>query len=81
MKTTLYLEPVLLKQVKQCALTDGITFTEFTQNALKLALARRDQLKMRKPVKIPTFGGQGLLPGVDISNNAGLLDAMGDEPD
>jgi hypothetical protein len=81
MKTTLYLEPVLLKQVKQCAVSDGITFTEFTQNALRLALAHRDQLKTRRPVRIPTFGGQGLLPGVDISHNAAILDAMGDEPD
>lgn len=79
MKTTLYLEPALLKKAKQRALADGITFTEFTKNALQLALAQRDLLKSRPPVKVPTFGGQGLMPGVDISTNAGMLEAMGDE--
>jgi hypothetical protein len=41
-----------------------------------MALAqRRDKIKS-KPVKLHTFRGSGLQPGVDLNNNAALADLM-----
>ncbi len=30
-----------------------------------------------EPVELPTFGGDGLQPGVDLDDSAALLDVMG----
>jgi hypothetical protein len=35
----------------------------------------------KKEIKIPTFGGGGPLPGVDLTNNAALLEILESERD
>jgi hypothetical protein len=40
------------------------------------SLSRRATGPARTPVPLPTFGGQGLQPGVDLDDTATLLDLM-----
>ena len=39
-------------------------------------LNRLRQLRARKPVRLPTFKGRGLQPGVDLDDASALLDLM-----
>ena len=39
-------------------------------------MALSDQLESRQPVRLPTFKGRGLQPGVDLHDSAALLALM-----
>lgn len=58
------------------ALKTGRTLTAVIEDALKEALARHKAYKSKKPVKLKTFKGTGLKPGVDLDNSAELLEIM-----
>lgn len=40
------------------------------------SLVRRPASRKLKPVRLPTFSGKGLQPGVDLDDAASLLDLM-----
>lgn len=82
MRTTIRLNDHLLQQAKQVAADTGRTLTSVIEDALREAFARREPSQSRARVKLPTFDGGGLMPGVDLDNSAGLLDIMeeGDAP-
>lgn len=54
--------------------------TAVLEEALREMLARKKQPRDRPRLPLPTVEGWGLRPGVDLNNNAALLDLM-DEPD
>lgn len=76
MRTTVRLEDGLLREVKHLAAAEGTTFTAVLDQALREMLARRRQAGGRPPVELPTFGGRGLQPGVDLDDSAALLELM-----
>jgi hypothetical protein len=76
MRTTIRLDEKLLAEAKKVAVDTGRTFTEVVEDALRMALAQRREKKRAKPVKLHTFQGEGLQPGVDLNNNAALADLM-----
>lgn len=77
MRTTLRLSDPLFAQVRQLAADTSRSLTAIIEEALREKLARlRSAGKKRKKIKLSTFKGTGLMPGVDISNNAQLLDIM-----
>lgn len=76
MRTTLQLDDALMQDAKRSALESGRTLTAVIEDALRQALSRREKSKRRRPVKFTTFRGNGLLPGVDLDDSAGLLDRM-----
>jgi len=76
MRTTIYIEDRLLKKVKADAVREGMTLTAYTEAALKNALARKKSAKSKIRVKLPVFNGDGLKPGIDISDTDALLDIM-----
>lgn len=76
MRTTINLPDDLILQAKKAALERGTTLTEIIANALREALSRRPRTAPRKKLKIITYGKGGVLPGVDLSNTAALLDIM-----
>ena len=76
MKTTIRLDDQLLAEVKQIADQSSRTMTSVIEDALREMVARRRQKAQRSPVRLPTFGGKGLLPGVDLDDSPGLLDLM-----
>ena len=76
MRTTVRLDEELMRDAKRAAAESGKTLTALIEDALREVLARRKAPRSRKPVEIPTFGGDGLQPGVDISSYAALVDLM-----
>jgi hypothetical protein len=78
MRTTIRLDDDLLRETKRVAHDTGRTLTAVIEEALRESLARRRVEPKRAPARLPTFKGDGLLPGVDLDSNAGLLDRMED---
>lgn len=76
MRTTIRLDDDLLHDAKQAAAASGRTLTGLIEDALREALAKRHTPRAGAPVDLPTFGGGGLQPGVDLDDNAALLDLM-----
>lgn len=81
-RTTVRLDPHLLARAKKVAAESGKTLTAVIEDALRESFNRRNELKQKREVKIPTFqGGKGLRPGVSLDDSAALLDLMENERD
>jgi len=76
MRTTVRLPDDLMKAVKRRAVDSGRTLTGFIEDALRAALAPESKRAPRSPVRLPTYGSGGVLPGVDLDDAASLLDLM-----
>ena len=76
MRTTIRIDEQLLKEAKLRAAHRGITLTKVIEEALRESLAPRHDNQKRQAIRLPTFGGKGLLPGVDLDDSAALLDLM-----
>ena len=75
MRTTVRLDETLLSEAKQLAARSGRTLTAILEEALRRLLAERTP-EQKAPVKLTTFKGTGLRPGVDLDDSASLLDLM-----
>ena len=83
MQITVELSPYLLEEAKQVAAESGRTLDAVISDALCVELNRLRAWKQAPPPKVnlPTFGGGGVLPGVDLSSNAALLELMESDRD
>ena len=79
MRTTIRLDEQLLARAKKAAVESGTTLTAIIEEALREKLARRQQRDSRRRVRLKTFKGTGLRPGVDLDDTAALLDLMDGE--
>jgi hypothetical protein len=77
MRTTIRLDESLLQEAKRHAMETGTTLTAVLEHALRESLARRTLRAKARPVRLKTFKGGGVRPGVDLDDNASLLDLMG----
>jgi hypothetical protein len=75
-RTTIRLNEQLLDQAKRAGLDSGRTLTQVIEDSLRESLSRRRPSTSGRKVVLPTFGGDGVQPGVDLSDSAGLLDLM-----
>jgi Arc/MetJ family transcription regulator len=76
MRTTIRLDDRLLAEAKKYAAESGRTLTSVLADALRETLARRHSPGERKPVRLRTVKGNGVLPGVDLDDTASLLELM-----
>lgn len=75
MRTTLNIEDHLLRQAKVLAAESGRTLTSLIEEGLRRVLsAGRAGADRLEP--LPTHRGSGVRPGVDLTNNAQILDIM-----
>lgn len=74
MRTTLQLDDELVVQAKISAARSGRTLSQVIEDALRQALAPRAE-PARPRASVPTSPGRPL-PGVNLDDNAGLLDLM-----
>lgn len=71
------LDDRLLREAKRIAAESGKSLGEVVEELLREALLRRRAPRpSRGRVRLPTFGGKGLRPGVDLDDSAGLLERM-----
>lgn len=76
MRTTIRLDDQLFAELKKLAAEEGRPLAAVIEDALRESMARRRAQSDRAPVRLPTFRGDGLMPGVDLDSNALLLDLM-----
>jgi hypothetical protein len=80
MRTTINLDDVLLRRVKELAARNKRTFTSVVEDALRQVVNRGAEPQRRKRVRLPvSMQPPGLQPGVDLDNSAALLDLMEQE--
>jgi Bacterial antitoxin of type II TA system, VapB len=75
MRTTLDLDDALLRSAKQRAAADGRTLTSLIEEGLRHILASLDQPRAGVDVALPTFGGDGVHPGIELGDAVSLRDA------
>ncbi|MBI3375317.1 MAG: ribbon-helix-helix protein, CopG family [Betaproteobacteria bacterium] len=76
MRTTVRLDDDLLAQAKREAADTGRTLTAVLEDALRESLARRASPAKAKSIRLKTFKGEGVRAGVDLDDNASLLNLM-----
>jgi len=76
-RTTLTMDDALMQQVKELAARSHRTMSEVIEDAVRVLLARQVPRDSTAELVLPTFGGSGLRPGVDLDDKeslAALLD-------
>lgn len=76
MRTTFRLNDDLLRAAKEEAARSGRTLTAVVESALRLLLAQRPKASRARPLRLTTFKGGGLRPGVDLDDGVALRDLM-----
>ncbi|MDQ3782572.1 MAG: DUF2191 domain-containing protein [Actinomycetota bacterium] len=77
MRTTVTIDDHLLAEAKAVAARTRRNLGDIIDDALRNHLTpshRRDW----DPVDIPTYGGSGLQPGIDLEDREGLAEVLGD---
>ncbi|MDX6216171.1 MAG: hypothetical protein QOG99_1755 [Frankiales bacterium] len=75
MRTTVNIDDRLLKQAKVAATRSGRSLSDIVDDGLRLLLTRAAPAG-RQPAALPTYGGSGLRPGVDLEDKAALLELL-----
>lgn len=80
MRTTIDIQDNLLRQAKVLAAANGCKLADVVNEAVQALITNRLAKPKRtakpKGFKIKPYGGSGVKAGVDLSNNALLLDIM-----
>lgn len=75
MRTTITIDEELLAQVKLLAAQSGRTVSQTIEDAVRRSLATPVDVVVPR-FRVIAFDGGGLQPGVDLDDNAALLDLM-----
>ncbi|HYW30173.1 MAG TPA: ribbon-helix-helix domain-containing protein [Gemmatimonas sp.] len=75
MRTTVRLPDELMRAAKRRAQQTGRTLTQLLEDALRAELQRSSRAH-RVPEPLPVYGGNGLQPGVDLSDGDALEELM-----
>jgi len=79
MRTTLTIDDHLLSEAKAVAARTHRTIGSVFEDALRLMLARAaDPRSTTGAVSLPTGGGSGLRPGVDLENKEQIAELLDD---
>ncbi len=79
MRTTLTIDDYLLGKAKAVAARTHRTIGSVVEDALRQMLARADDPRSTTgSVSLPSDGGSGLLPGVDLENKEQIAELLGD---
>lgn len=78
MRTTVNVDDQLLAKAKEMAAGNRRSLGSVIDDALRILLAERAP-ENRPEVDLPTYGGSGLQPGVDLDDKDALATLLGDE--
>lgn len=78
MRTTVNIDDDLLRRARERALSSRRSLGDVVDDALRLLLAGTGSTA---PVELPTYGGSGLRPGVDLEDKEGLSALLDEERD
>lgn len=74
MRTTITIDDELHRKVKQVADQTGRTIGEVIEDAIQESLRRSPASRALSP--LPVFGREGVMPGVDLADNATTREVM-----
>jgi plasmid stability protein len=74
-RTTVRLDDDLYREVKARAAREGRTVASVLEDAVRVGMRRPADAETKRFVNV-SFGRGGLMPGVDLSNNAALSDLL-----
>jgi plasmid stability protein len=77
-RTTIRIEDSLYRRAKSRAAAGGRSMGEFIEDAIRDALEPSSVPPTELP-DLPVHGGEGLMPGVDLSSHAAILDVMDED--
>ena len=75
MRTTVRIDDDLYRRVKTHAAQTGRTVGDVIEDALRDAFRSRPRSSSTLP-HLPTYGGSGTMPGVDLTSNVALRELM-----
>ena len=75
MRTTIRMESDVLRRAKTAAAAAGVSLTKFIEDAVRKQLDPPMLSDIERP-PIPTFAGDGVRQGVDLTNNRAIRDLM-----
>ena len=78
LRTTVRVDAALLREAKVAAAARNTTLTQLIADGLRAVLSK-PTARVATSFELPTFRGNGLQPGVDLDDSAGLLEKMEDE--
>ncbi len=81
MRTTIRIDDALYRAVKERAARDGRTVGEVIEDALRRSFEASARRADEDLPPLPTYGGSGTLPGVDLGEGAALRDVMDRDED
>lgn len=76
MRTTIDIPDDLLIKAKRIAAESKRPLRAVIEDALRESLSRRRHSSRGAPIRLPTFRGGGIQPGVDLDDTVALLDVM-----
>jgi hypothetical protein len=77
MRTTVAVDDELLARAKRRAASRHLTLGQYIEEALRRDLLADDGPRLR--VELPVFAGGRVQPGIDVSSNRDLYDALDEE--
>lgn len=79
MRTTVSINDDLLRQARIAAVESGRSLGDVVDDALRALLSSAATRRSPASVELVTYGGSGLVPGVDLEDKAALALILGDE--
>ncbi|MEX2606802.1 MAG: DUF2191 domain-containing protein [Kiritimatiellia bacterium] len=76
MRSTISIEDELLARAKEKALNRKCSLGEVINEALLISFSQESQSSTEQPFRLTTCGGKGMHPGINVNDNAALLDWM-----
>lgn len=76
MRTTLNIDESVLAELKRLAAESQRTISAVAEDAIRETLARVRERRSGAPVELPTFRGHGVRSGVDLDDDAALLEKL-----
>jgi predicted DNA-binding ribbon-helix-helix protein len=77
MRTTIRIDDEVYRRVKQVADRSDRTIGQVIEDAVQLAFQpRRNEVAISA---LPVYGGSGVMPGVDLTSNRSVAEAMDED--
>jgi plasmid stability protein len=76
MRTTIRIDDELYRRLKAHATASGRTVAAVIDDTLRAGLARTTETDDAELPSLPTYGGSGLIDGVEPDSNAALREVM-----
>jgi hypothetical protein len=77
MRTTIRIDDEVYRRVKQIADRSNRTIGQVIEDAIQLAL--RPTPNDESVADLPVYGGSGVMPGVDLTSNRSIAEAMDED--